>query len=234
MTESEPRHNPLSSCRPVTFVTRLKVFAVLCLLTTVVAAAGPEPSLSARTPLIDAAARAETDGYARLDEVVERSAVLPDVFDPALYATAGATSGIRNQLLAHLLWLQGREASHLQQIESLPRQLEEVPTAEPYRSEFVALYAESTPERYARVKSIYQAEISTTERLLAFVEQVEAGHIRPTPEGFTFQDDSAATEYRETVAFLNQLYREQDLRISGYHAWEIRQKGSLREFRDQL
>jgi hypothetical protein len=234
MTESAPSHNPLTSCRPVTSITRLQVFAVLCLLAAAAAAAQPEPPLSARTPLIDAVARAETDGYARLDEVVERSAALPDVFDPALYDAAGDTSEIRNRLLAHLLWLRGREASHLQQIESLPRQLEEVATDEPYHSAFVALYAESTPERYARVKSIYQAEISTTEHLLAFVEQIEAGHVRPTPAGFTFEDDSAAAEYRETVALLNQVYRAQDLRISEYYAWEIRQKAALREFRDQL
>jgi hypothetical protein len=215
-------------------MTRSKLVPALCLLAAAVTAAEPEAPLSARTPLIDAAARAETDGYARLDEIVERSAALPDVFDPALYSSAAETSGIRNRLLAHMLWLQGREASHLLQVESLPRRLDKVPTSEPYRSEFVALYAESTPERYTRVKSIYRAEISTAERLLAFVDQVAAGQIRPTPTGFTFRDESAATKYRDTIALLNQSYREQDFRISEYHAWEIRQKAALREFRNQL
>ncbi len=213
---------------------RWRLFPALWLIVATVAGAQTEPPLSARSPLIDAVARAETDGYARLDEVVNRSSALPDVFDPLLHATAEDTSGLRNDLLAHRLWLQDREASHLRQIESLPRRLEEVPTSEPYRSEFVALYAESTPERYARVQSIYRAEISATEQLLAFVDQIMAGHVRPTPAGFTFQNDSAATEYGETVALLNQSFREQEIRISDYHAWEIRQKAGRREFRDQL
>ncbi len=234
MMDYAPRYNRARFLRVVTFLTGSGLFPALWLMAAAVADAQTEPPLSARSPLIDAVARAETDGYARLDEVVNRSAALPDVFDPLLYATAGETSGIRNDLLAHLLWLQDREASHLQQIESLPRRLEEVPTSEPYRSELLAVYAESTPERYARVQSIYQAEISTTEQLLAFVDQIAAGHIRPTPAGFNFRNESAANEYRKTVALLNLSFREQDIRISDYHGWEIRQKAGLREFRDQL
>lgn len=234
MTDCAPPHNRSGLFRAVPFLTRWRLFPALWLIAAAVANAQTEPPLSARNPLIDAVARAETDGYARLDEVVNRSGALPDVFDPLLHATAKDTSGIRNDLLTHLLWLQDREASHLRQIESLPRRLENVSTSEPYRSAFLALYAESTPERYARVQSIYRAEISATEQLLAFVDQIMAGHIRPTPTGFTFRNDSAATEYRETIALLNQSFREQDIRISDYHAWEIRQKADLRAFRDQL
>jgi hypothetical protein len=119
-------------------------------------------------------------------------------------------------------------------IESLPQRLAKVPTRVPYGPEFVALYAESSSQRYALVQSIYQAEISAAEHLLAFVERIEARRIRPRSTGFLFQTESDAADYRQSIATLNESYREQELRIAEYHAWEIQQKSALRKFRDQL
>lgn len=234
MADRVSRHLWRGISSRVHYVIRAVAFAGLGLLAPVSAAPQSEAPLSARTPLIDAAARAETDGYARIDALVQRSAALPDVYDPASYAEAGGVDRIRGRLLEHVLWLQSREASHLEMIESLPQRLAKVPTGEPYGPEFVALYAESSSRRYALVQSIYQAEISAAEHLLAFVDGIEAGRIRPTPEGFTFQTESDAADYRQTIVALNQSYREQDLRIGEYHAWEIQQKAALRKFRDQL
>lgn len=199
-------------------------------------AAGPdtEPPLSARAPLIDAAARAEVDGYARLDQVMTRAAEIPDVFDPSVYAAGTTPEDLRSQLLRHILWLQGHATAHLAMIESLPFRFAEVTTREPYRQAFIEHYRVSGPERYRMIQSIYQEEISAAEHRVAFVDWVAAGDIRPAEAGFTFSSEADAQHYRDMIAEINRSSGEQDRRIATYYAWEIEQKKALRRFRDQL
>jgi hypothetical protein len=198
------------------------------------AASDTEPPLSARTPLIDAAARAEIDGYARLDQVMTRAADIPEVFDPGVYAAGTTPADLRSQLLRHILWLQGQASAHLAMIESLPFRFAEVTTREPYRQAFIEHYRASGPERYRMVQSIYQEEISVAEHRVAFVDWLAAGGIRPTEAGFTFSSEADAQHYRDVISEINRSSGEQDRRIATYYAWEIEQNKALRRFRDQL
>lgn len=193
-----------------------------------------EPPLSPRAPLIDAAARAEVDGYGRLDQVMRRTSALPDVFDPDVYSMGASVVDLRGMILGYILWLQGAEASHLEMIETFPARLSGIPTREPYRQEFIEHYRATTPERYRRVQAYYQEELAAAENRVAFLELISAGGVRPRPDGFAFGSEADKAKYRELIAAMNSSFAEQDARIGAYYAWEIDQKSALKGFRDRL
>lgn len=193
-----------------------------------------EPPLSARMPLIDAATRAEADSYARIDRLVRRSAAVPDVFDPAVCADKATAAKLRSSLLEYSLWIQTQEAAHLETIESFPGRLAQVTTREPYREDFIGLYANTSQERHRRVQAIYREEISAAEMRVAFLDQVIGGAIQPSSSGFNFASEADAARYRQAIASLNQSFAAQDRLIAEYYAWEIEQKAALRPFRNQL
>jgi hypothetical protein len=195
---------------------------------------GQEPALSTRQPLIDALAREEVDSYDRLDDAMARAAALPHVFDPAIYAAETTTAEIRGQIQGYLLWLHSAESSHLEKIESLPARLARIGTREPYRSELIDTYRDSTAERYRRISRFYQGEIAAAKLRLAFLDFLDQHDIRPQPDGFRFASEADIQEYHRLVDEMNDISAAQDLRVSEYYAWEIRQKALLRQFRDQL
>ena len=173
-----------------------------------------EPLLSRRAPLIDAAARAEVDGYRRLDQVFQRAEILPDVFDPEVYSLGATPVDLRGMLLNFVLWLQGAEASHLEMIESLPARLADVATDEPYRTELIERFRNTTPERYRWVQAFYQEELTAAETRLAVLELVASDGVRPSRDGFTFRSETDAESYRKLVASMNQSFAQQGARIS--------------------
>ncbi len=192
------------------------------------------PELSPREPLIDAVARDEVDGYARLDQAMTRASALPDVFDPGVYASGATTTEVRGRILGYLLWLRGAESSHLERIESLPTRLDKIVTREPYRKELIDLYRASTPERRRRIETFYEGEIAAAERRVAFLDFLDRHGIRAEPAGFVFSGDAEIEEYRDMVTNMNDISVAQDRRVGAYYAWEIRQKALLRQFRDRL
>jgi len=205
----------------------------ICATPTGVCLAEP-PGLSSREPLIDAVAREEVDGYARLDEAMTRSAALPDVFDPGVHASGATITEVRGRILGYLLWLRGAESSHLERIESLPARLDKIATREPYREELIDLYRASTAERYRWVAEFYQGEVAAAEQRIAFLDFLDRYGIRTGPAGFVFAGDAQVEQYRDMVAKMNDISLAQDRRIGEYYAWEIRQKSLLRQFRDRL
>jgi hypothetical protein len=198
------------------------------------AAGAQNQDLSPRQPLIDAVAREEIDGYRRLDEVMARAAELPDVFDSGIYAAGATTTELRGRILGYLLWLQGAESSHLERIESLPGRLALIDTREPYRDEFIEVYRASTPERYRRIGDFYRGEIAAANQRLGFLDFLDSHRIRTEAGGFVFSNGDEVGVYRDLVSQMNATSATQDLAVSDYYAWEIRQKSSLRHFRDQL
>lgn len=207
---------------------------LLCWLAIHASFASENPPLSPRSPLIDAAIRAEADSYARIDEMARRSSMLPEVLDPEIYSAPGNTDDLRHRLLQHVLWLQTQEAAHLHMIESLPAHFASISTDEPYQRQFVRLYEDAGMERYRRVQDIYQSEIRIVEELITFVDLVANDVVKPSAGGFSFRSEKDAADYRNRIATLNRSYEEQDQRVADYYTWEIGQKAQWRAFRDQL
>lgn len=206
---------------------------ILCLLLPGISL-GQDPALSPRQPLIDALTREEIDSYDRLDDVMTRAAALPHVFDPAVYAAGNTTTEIRGLIQGYLVWLHSAESSHLEKIESLPARLARIDTREPYRTELIDVYRDSTAERHRRISQFYQGEITAAEVRLAFLGFLDQHNIRSAPDGFRFNSEADVQEYHRLVDKVNEVAAAQDLRVSEYYAWEIRQKALLRKFRDQL
>jgi hypothetical protein len=195
--------------------------------------AAQQPATEGRASLLDLAARAEVDGYARLDEMTERSAALPNVFDPAELLATGAES-LRHQLRKHNVWLESARAAHLYRIEMLPADMRAISTSEAYREELASEIASLTPERARLVSACYEGELEAVDAQLAFLAFIEKSDVRIGDDGFTFTTDEDVIEYTGHVASINAAFEAQNQRLERYYAWELRQKARLGRYRDKL
>jgi hypothetical protein len=215
--------------------TRSRFLAVVMLQALALAGAidGQAADLEGRAPLLDLAARAEVDGYARLDELATRSADLPNVFDPAVFARQGVDE-LRDALRKHVIWLESAKAEHLFRIESLPGEMGAVRTSESYKDELISDITAMTPERARLVAACYDGERAAADTQLAFLQFLEQSRVRIDLNGFTFVTDDDVVAYTGYVADLNETFAAQDLRMDRYYAWELRQKAQLQQYRDRL
>jgi hypothetical protein len=215
--------------------TRSRVLAACLLQALAIAgsAAGQPTELEGRAYLLDLAARAEVDGFARLDELTTRSAALPTVFDPVAFSGQGAND-LRAAIQEHLIWLESAKAEHLFRIESLPGEMRAVRTSEPYTDELISDIAEITPERARLVAACYDGERAAADTQLAFLQFVERSDVRIDANGFTFVTDEDVVAYTGYVADVNQAFEAQNLRMDRYYAWELRQKAQLQQYRNRL
>lgn len=195
--------------------------------------AAQQPATEGRASLLDLAARAEVDGYARLDEMTERSAALPNVFDPAELLSTDAES-LRDQLQKHSVWLESARAAHLYRVETLPADMRAISTSEPYKEELASEIASLTPERVRLVSACYQGELEAVNAQLAFLGFIEKSDVRIGGDGFTFTTDEDVIEYTGHVAAVNAAFEAQNQRMERYYAWELRQKARLGRYRDRL
>lgn len=186
-----------------------------------------------RASLLDLAARAEVDGYGRLDELTNRSAALPNVFDPSVFSSGGP-SGLRQIIKAHVAWLESARAAHIDRIEALPGDMAAISTSEPYKEELVAETTSLTPERLRLVSACYDGERAVAEAQLAFLEFMESSDVLVADDGFTFVSDDDVIAYTGHIASVNEYFRAQNSRVDRYYAWELEQKARLRRYRDRL
>lgn len=191
------------------------------------------PVAEGRASLLDLAARAEVDGYARLDELTTRSAALPNVFDPAVFAAKGPPA-LRVGIQAHLIWLESARAAHIYRVEALPADMATISTSEPYKEELVAEIAALTPERARLVSACYDGERAVAQAQLDFLAFIESSDVLVATDGFTFVSDEDVVTYTGHIAEVNEAFRTQNSRMDRYYAWELKQKARLRRYRDRL
>ncbi|UCC14909.1 MAG: hypothetical protein JSW21_02860, partial [Gammaproteobacteria bacterium] len=179
-------------------------------------AGATEPALSQRTPLLDVAMRAEVDSYSRLDRIQERSAQLPDVYDPGIYLREKPAPLVRGELNQYLLWLESQRADHFFAVESLPERMAVVPSSEPYTEALIAGYRDSTPERLSFLQEFYDSERDLITLHLPFMDFVETKAESSDAFGFAFKTEEDMNTYSDAITKANQAFSRRQAAVGRY------------------